>query len=74
MAKFLEAEGKQWLTARSICEDLGRQPERIRERLIKSSIEHKLIKAPGRDGKRYKMLCVPAWCFGGVSTNGDHLY
>lgn len=60
MAKILEAEGRLWLTARSVCEDLGRPPEQVRVHLIKSSIEHKLIKAPGRDGKRYKMLCVPA--------------
>lgn len=49
-----------WIPIRQVCESLGVDCARNREKLLKSAIPHKLLKAKGRDKKYYKMWCVPA--------------
>lgn len=75
MAQFLESEGIKWVTSRSVCEELRRPAERVREKLIQSTIEYRLIKAPGRNGRMFKMLCIPATSldeFKKIATTAQH--
>jgi len=60
MAKYLEVDGSQWVTVKSVCEDMRVDYARRREKLLESPITRKLIKAPGRDGKNYMMWCIPS--------------
>jgi hypothetical protein len=53
-------ERQEWVPAKQVCKKLGLEFPRHRERLLKSDIKYRLRKAPGNNGRRFKMLCIRA--------------
>ncbi len=55
----LEKDGSTWLPVRRLCEQYRVDYARKREKLLKTTIPRRRLKARAGDGRYYTMWCIP---------------